>query len=161
MATTKTRLEVITANPADTRRRAASLAKILPGKIIVHLTGGIGVGKTTFVQGLFAALGVLGEITSPSFALVNSFSGTKGRILVHVDCYRCEQPEEWLAAGIAEIMDQAEITVIEWPERAAGLPPADIVITLTDLAKFSRRLELHATSTLGKKIVTKYASSYA
>jgi len=100
------------AEPEDTRRLGAALAAVFrPGDLVV-LDGPLGAGKTVFVQGLAAGLGVRDRVTSPTFVIARVYSG--GRIpLVHVDAYRL--------SGIDEIDDldldasaQDSVTVVEW-----------------------------------------------
>ncbi|MBR2355718.1 MAG: tRNA (adenosine(37)-N6)-threonylcarbamoyltransferase complex ATPase subunit type 1 TsaE, partial [Kiritimatiellae bacterium] len=76
------------------RRLAAELG---PGDVVC-LEGDLGAGKTTFVQGLAAAMGVGGRVISPTFCLVSEHRGG-GRLLVHMDLYRLRGEEDVLSVG--------------------------------------------------------------
>ena len=88
---------------------------------VIALHGELGSGKTTFVKGLAAALGVPDLVTSPSFSLVNEY---EGRVrLFHVDLYRLQGPQEVELLDLETILAAGGITVIEWAERGEGLLP--------------------------------------
>lgn len=101
------------------RRLAAELR---PGDVVC-LEGDLGAGKTTFTQGLAAALGVDGRVTSPTFCLVQEHRGG-GAYLVHMDLYRLRGEDDVLAVGWEDYLADGAILVVEWPERAGGLIPA-------------------------------------
>ena len=109
----------------DTRALAAELAPLArPGDLIL-LAGGLGAGKTAFVQGLARGLGVADPVTSPAFVLVRSY---EGRIpLVHLDVYRLDHLQEVLDLGIAELLDDDGVTVIEWGDVVVPALPADFL----------------------------------
>jgi tRNA threonylcarbamoyladenosine biosynthesis protein TsaE len=85
---------------------------------VIALHGTLGSGKTTFVKGLAAALGVRDLVTSPSFSLVNEYEGHLQ--LFHVDLYRLQGPRE---LDLDPVLSAGGITVIEWAERGEGLLP--------------------------------------
>ncbi len=103
------------------RRLAADL---LPGAVVC-LDGDLGAGKTTFVQGLAAALGVRGRVTSPTLCLVQGHGSADGRLLVHRDLYRLASEDDVLAIGWEDYLSRGAILAVEWPERAGSLIPAD------------------------------------
>lgn len=115
----------------------------LPRPIIVTLEGDLGAGKTTLARALCAGLGVenLEAVTSPTFSLVQQYDAARGQV-VHVDLYRLRSDAELDALGWDEIVSNAPVLLIEWPERAlASLPAGVIGITLThDPSDPQRRL---------------------
>jgi len=118
---------VETRSPAETRELAAALFRELPGRRVYALSGELGSGKTCFVQGLAAALGVEQAVTSPTYTLVNEYD-TPSLRLAHMDLYRIREPDEALDFGLDEYLDDPDVlTVIEWAERAGALLPRHAV----------------------------------
>lgn len=95
-------------------------AELKPGDVVC-LEGELGAGKTTFTQGLAAAMGVSGRVTSPTFCIVQEHAGA--RFLVHMDLYRLHGEDDVLAIGWEDYLSQGAILVVEWPERAGSLVP--------------------------------------
>src|SRR6185437_5122949 len=86
-----------------------------PG-FVIALSGDLGAGKTQLVKGIARGLGITSRVYSPTFTLVNVYSG--GRlILFHLDLYRLETREQILSAGIEEYLNPDGVAVIEWAER--------------------------------------------
>ena len=130
------------ASPARTRRLAARLGRVLQVGDVIALSGPLGAGKTTFVQGLAEGLGVPAErhVASPTFALVNEHPGRVD--LVHVDFYRIRSPAELPELGIEEAYDRAA-TAIEWAERFPDWLPEDTLHVLLEMEGGGTRI-LHA-----------------
>lgn len=93
--------------------------------MVVRLHGDLGAGKTTWLQGLVAALGSGEAVTSPTFALLHEYRA--GRLAVfHWDLYRLGADTDWTLLDLPEHLPAgAALTVIEWPERYPGPWPAD------------------------------------
>ena len=112
---------------AETEAFARALGVLCRGGERFALTGEMGAGKTTFVRGLAAGLGIEShEISSPTFTLIHVHEGQgeeahSQRCLVHVDAYRLEDPSELEDLGWSEILqDQRNVVVVEWPQKIAG-----------------------------------------
>ena len=119
-------LRVRTESPADTHALAAALALVLQAGDLVLLFGDLGAGKTTFVQGFCAALGVQDRITSPTFTLMHVYHS--GHLTIyHFDFYRLQTVEQIAALGAQEYFEGEGICLIEWPERALPLLPPHAV----------------------------------
>ena len=122
-------------------------AELKPGDVVC-LEGDLGAGKTTFTQGLAAALGVPGRVTSPTFCIVQehrrqSTAADGNRLLVHMDLYRLHGEDDVIAIGWEDYLAEGAILVVEWPERAGTLIPAEakhVVFTHLD-GEESRRIE--------------------
>ncbi len=96
---------------------------------VVGLSGDLGVGKTAFVKELAKLLGVGGEITSPTFVIMKSYtipSHAVLRKLTHIDAYRIESDDEIRVLGFTQLIkDPTRLICIEWPEKIQNLMPAD------------------------------------
>ena len=100
----------------------AALGRGWPSGSVVWLEGALGAGKTTLARAIAAGRGIVGEATSPTYALVHHYEGPRGPIY-HLDCYRLRHPEE--AADLDwETLAAADLLLIEWPERAGAWAPA-------------------------------------
>ena len=116
---------VQTNSPEETWELAAGLAAELGAGTVIALHGDLGAGKTCFIQGLAAALGIDEPITSPTYTLIGEYEGRLP--LHHIDLYRLSGPVEALGLGLEEYFDVNGITAIEWAERAEGLLPPDLL----------------------------------
>jgi tRNA threonylcarbamoyladenosine biosynthesis protein TsaE len=112
---------LVTFSGEETEQAAAAFARLLPPDTVLALAGDLGAGKTTFVRGLVRGLGVTGDITSPSFALLNVHQGD--RQVFHVDAYRLTRPEGFDELLIWEFARSPWNVLVEWPERVAGRLP--------------------------------------
>jgi tRNA threonylcarbamoyladenosine biosynthesis protein TsaE len=116
-------VRALTRGVDQTRGLASALGELVrPGDLIV-LVGGLGAGKTAFAQGVGAGLGIVDTITSPTFALVQSYSGRLE--MHHLDVYRLEQVNEALDLGLAELLDDDAVVLIEWGDTIAPVLPHD------------------------------------
>lgn len=116
-------LSVLCPDVAATRDLAGRLAGLLrPGDVLL-IDGDLGAGKTTFVQGLAAALGVGATVTSPTFTLMNVYPTSCGFDLVHVDVYRLERLSQVVDLALAEMLEDGAVVVVEWGARAAAALP--------------------------------------
>lgn len=104
---------------------AARLARELRPGDVICLEGDLGAGKTTFTQGLAAALKVKGRVTSPTFCLVQEHQGEQ--LLVHMDLYRLNDENDVLSIGWEDYLSRGAILAVEWPERAGSLIPEDAI----------------------------------
>lgn len=116
---------VETNTPEETWQLAADLADALEPGTVIALHGDLGAGKTCFIQGFAAALGIDEPITSPTYTLIGEYEGRLP--LHHIDLYRLTGPDEALGLGLEEYFDVNGITAIEWAERAEGLLPDDVL----------------------------------
>src|SRR6184192_3012551 len=88
------RAGVTTTSAAETQALATELAAVLPPESTLALHGDLGVGKTTFVQGLARGFGIRVSVTSPTFTIFNLYRGEKTTALIHLDAYRLESARE-------------------------------------------------------------------
>lgn len=111
-------VSIVSSSDRQTRKVGRELAKHLKGGEILALFGALGSGKTTFVKGLAAGLGIGQKITSPSFLAARRYRA-RGKWLHHFDLYRLRRGRELSEFGFEEIIrDPKNIVIIEWPEKA-------------------------------------------
>jgi tRNA threonylcarbamoyladenosine biosynthesis protein TsaE len=136
------------ADEAATLAFGAQMAQALVPGLTFYLVGDLGAGKTTLVRGMLRALGFSGRVKSPTYTLAESYN-LPAFELYHFDLYRMHDPREWLDAGFRDVSDGRVVSLIEWPDKAAGwLPAPDVLIRLT-IADDAREIECEAVSTRG------------
>lgn len=120
---------VVTASPEETRELGARFAAALPPDVTLALHGDLGVGKTTFVQGLALGFGLPGAVTSPTFNILHLYrapaSAQGTRTLAHLDAYRLENAHQVAELMLDDILISPYCLAVEWPERIAAWLPAD------------------------------------
>jgi tRNA threonylcarbamoyladenosine biosynthesis protein TsaE len=125
----------------ETWRLAAEVADTLVPGTVLALHGELGAGKTTFVQGMGWALGVRRLMTSPTFTLVSEYDTPRFK-LVHMDLYRINDPDELLALGFCEYLENGAVVAVEWPERAGDLIPQDALHVRINLGQEGETREI-------------------
>jgi tRNA threonylcarbamoyladenosine biosynthesis protein TsaE len=123
------RAGVTTASAAETQALAAAFAAALPPDATLALHGDLGVGKTTFVQGLARGFGVTEPVTSPTFTIFTLHRGA--RTLVHLDAYRLNRAAQLDSLMLEDFLTSPYCLAVEWPEHiAAWLPPTTLHLDL-------------------------------
>lgn len=130
-----------TGSEDETAALAAAFAAALPPGAVVLLTGDLGAGKTAFVRGMAAGLGIdPGEVSSPTFTLVQEYRG-RGATLFHVDLYRLEGREAD-DLGLDELASGGAVVAIEWAEKLPEPIPGAIAVTIADLGGERREIRI-------------------
>ena len=112
-------MEFISHSPAETESLGERWGREAQRGLVIALSGDLGAGKTQLVRGFARGLGVATRVHSPTFTLVNEYSG--GRLkLFHLDLYRLETRAQIHSAGIEEFLQPDGVAVIEWAERVFG-----------------------------------------
>jgi len=127
---------------------AAEVAAALPVAGVVAVHGTMGAGKTTLIRAMLQEWGTEEEGASPTFGLVHhhtvSRQGEPCQVR-HMDLYRLEHEEEAERAGIADMLLEDVLTLVEWPERVPGLMPDDAhLLQIEELADGTRQCILSA-----------------
>ncbi len=122
-------LTVVTSAPEETEKLAKDIADIVYEGLVICLDGDLGAGKTLFIRSLAKALGVSGEVTSPTFNLMNIYdTDRKNFKIYHFDLYRLETSEELEEIGFYEYAEEPEgMVVIEWSDKFPEDIPDDIL----------------------------------
>lgn len=114
---------------------------VLNAKVIAF-HGEMGAGKTTFIHVLCDVKQVKDVVGSPTYSIINEYKTNEGK-LFHIDLYRLEGLDEVVGAGVEECLYSGNICLVEWPERAAAIFPADTVHVYLDVVdEFTRRIRI-------------------
>ena len=134
--------EYRTRSVQETEQLASEFAKELKRGDVIAFTGGMGAGKTAFVRGLAKGLGVSGEVSSPTYAIVNEYRGNPA--LYHFDMYRVGSPEDLFTTGSYDYLDDGEsILAVEWSENITdSLPEQTIYVNITPLSESERKIQI-------------------
>ena len=135
--------QYITHSENETKALAAKFAKMVRQthhKVkVIALTGELGAGKTTFVQGFAKGLGIKDKIISPTFVLIRQHKMENNQVLYHIDLYRLEGKIDIKQLGIAELLNSDNLVLIEWAEKIKkDLPKKTIKINLEKLNENDR-----------------------
>ena len=117
-----------------------NLGKTLNGGEVVAFRGDLGSGKTCFTSGLAKGLGYKGDVTSPTFALINEYLG--GRLpLYHFDMYRISSWDELYSCGFFEYIEVGGVVAAEWSENIeSALPDNTIYVEFEKTGENSRKI---------------------
>jgi len=114
-------VKVLSKSPEETSEIGKIMGGILTGGDIVALSGTLGAGKSVIARGILRALGVEGDIPSPSFVLVAQYEGVVP--VNHIDLYRLMSPEEALGLGLEDLLGGDSVSVMEWADKIESLLP--------------------------------------
>ena len=104
----------------------------------------MGAGKTTLIKALATEFGVIDQVSSPTFGIVNEYSSAQGTAIYHFDFYRLDDPTEALDIGIEEYFYSGDYCWIEWPEKIAEFIPDNfLLIRIQTDGDQSRTITLH------------------
>ncbi len=110
----------------------ASQIGISKNAFVLLLSGDLGAGKTTFIQGFLRGLGIGKKITSPTFVLIKTYKLKNlktYKLIHHIDCYRIHKPKDIKGISIKEILKNPQnIVLIEWPERIRRILPKNVIM---------------------------------
>lgn len=121
---------------------AKEFAKTIKAPKIIVLSGDLGAGKTTFTKGFAEGLGVPEIITSPTFTLLNEYSGKER--MYHFDMYRLSSKEEAYELGFEDYFKKNDgIVLVEWAENVEGLfSPPYTKITIEKISDNEREIKI-------------------
>ncbi len=152
--------DVRLSTPEATDALGAALAAALPaeGRMVVHLEGDLGAGKSSLARALLRALGARGALRSPTYTLVERHPLNEGEA-AHLDLYRIADPEELEYLALDELEAGCRLWLVEWPARGGSrLPAADLSLRLAPEGG-GRRAQLRAHSPSGQRWLAALAPS--
>jgi tRNA threonylcarbamoyladenosine biosynthesis protein TsaE len=149
-------LEFVSRSPEQTRRLGIRLGSLLMGGDVLCLSGDLGSGKTTLVQGIAQGWGSLDSVSSPTFVIVNDYHRPAGDHLYHMDAYRLENARQAEDLDIIYMQENGAM-VVEWPERIrAALPEEYLWVDLRFLADEQRGMVMHAQGSHYEQLLAEF-----
>lgn len=132
----------ISDSAAQTEDFACKFADSVDSGIVIAMKGDLGAGKTCFTRGFAKGMGFLGDVNSPTFAIVNEYLG--GRLpIYHFDMYRVSGWEDLYSTGYFEYMESGGVLIIEWSENIESALPEDVVIvTIEKIDEQKRKISV-------------------
>lgn len=116
-------MEYLSHSPEETEQLGEQLGRTLhPGSVVAY-RGDLGMGKTAFTRGLARGLGCTCRVTSPTFTIVNEYSGALP--LFHFDMYRLDSSDELFDIGWEDYLSRGGVCAVEWSERVEDALPDD------------------------------------
>lgn len=138
-------MDILTQSAKDTQNLGHKIGASLTGGEVIALTGNLGAGKTTFVQGVAQGLGIDDRVTSPTFILMKSYSNPS-LTLYHLDMYRLEDnfDEEVRGLGLKDIWGKPDtVVIIEWADKIKHLLPTNTrFINIQNMGEDKRKFSL-------------------
>jgi tRNA threonylcarbamoyladenosine biosynthesis protein TsaE len=129
------------AAPEETVELGKRIGSLLPAGAVMSLEGGLGTGKTLLAKGICAGLGVRDEVVSPSFILVEEYSGDLP--VLHFDLYRLELVQEVLDIGLLDVMNGGNVVIVEWGDRLPeGMLQPDVRVLLRITGELEREIAI-------------------
>lgn len=131
-------LNIVSHSEQETAELAKRLATSFKPRDVLVLSGPLGSGKTVFVRGLAAGIGIkMEDVSSPSFTIMNEYKGN--RDLYHFDLYRINDPFELYEAGWDEYLNRDGLIVVEWGEKAGDFLPSRYYLLEFEILKEHER----------------------
>jgi tRNA threonylcarbamoyladenosine biosynthesis protein TsaE len=145
-------LSFLTNDANETALLGEKLAKIVRSGDLIFLQGDLGSGKTTYMRGFLRGLNFTGKVKSPSYTLLEQYE--LELTINHFDLYRFKDQREWDDAGFCEFINNNDVNVIEWPEKADDvIPISDLTIFFTFLDEKKRKIVFEGNSSRGRKCI--------
>ena len=145
-------LSFFTKHFEETALLGEKLAKIVSPGDLIFLQGDLGSGKTTYMRGFLRGLDFMGKVKSPSYTLLEQYY--LKLTINHFDLYRFKDQNEWEDAGFNEFMNNTDVNVIEWPEKAINvIPQSDLTVGFSYKNEDSRNISIISNTLRGKECI--------
>lgn len=119
-------MEILVENEDKLKEAAQSIIKLAENEKIFLFQGEMGAGKTTLIKSLCSELGMLENVSSPTYSLVNEYVYPHGKIY-HFDFFRIKNESEAYDLGFEEYLSSGDYCFIEWPEMIPNLWPQNFL----------------------------------
>jgi len=134
-------LETISYDLSELKTVASSLINAAQNEKIWVFQGPMGAGKTTLIKAIAQELGVIDQVSSPTFGIVNHYENKERNTFYHFDFYRIEDPTEALDIGIEEYFYSGNHCWLEWAEKIKDFLPEDFfLIKIESISDFKRQV---------------------
>lgn len=138
-------MQFLTTTPEQTEALGERLAAALHGGEIIAYRGELGAGKTAFTRGLARGLGISMRVTSPTYTIVNEYTG--GRLpLFHFDMYRLHDADDLFDIGWEDYLERGGVCAVEWSENVAEAMTGAITVAIEKTADDARRITIEGGS---------------
>lgn len=135
--------EYVTNSYEQTVELGAAIAKELPVGGVVAFVGGLGMGKTAFTTGLAKGLGIDADVSSPTFAICNTYIGGENT-LYHYDMYRVDGWDDLYSTGFFDFLETDAYIAVEWSENIYGALPEDsTIVEIEKLSDNARKFKIY------------------
>ena len=135
--------ELILTSVVQTFNFAKNFANVVKQGDFVALFGNLGAGKTVFVKGLCEGLGFLGDVTSPTFSIINEYRLKKGGLIVHCDMYRVTTEDDLVSVGFFDYVNKNNVVITEWSENIVNfLPDNFFKVSLNVVSECERLIKI-------------------
>ena len=135
--------QFVVSDPHQLSTLARTIITIAGSHRVWLFKGELGAGKTTLIQAICQAKGVVDPVTSPTYTLVHEYRNVQGEAFYHFDFYRLKEVNEALDIGCDEYFDSDHLCLIEWPDVVADiLPEQHITISILVQPDQSRLIKI-------------------
>jgi len=134
-------LEKISSSPEVTESIGINFANKVSKGDIIRVNGDLGAGKTTFIKGILKGFGYKGNVSSPTYTLINEYDSIYK--VIHIDCYRENSINRWMDIGIIDYLNAENVVIIEWAEYIDSiLPENTISIDISHVSELKRKIQI-------------------
>ena len=138
-------MQYFTNSAEETERLGQRLGETLRGGEVVAYLGELGAGKTAFTRGLARGLGISMRVTSPTYTIVNEYTG--GRLpLFHFDMYRLGSEEELFDIGWEDYLARGGVCAVEWSENVSGAMEGAITVRIEKTSDEGRKITIEGSA---------------
>lgn len=138
-------MQYFTNSAEETERLGQRLGETLRGGEVVAYLGELGAGKTAFTRGLARGLGISMRVTSPTYTIVNEYTG--GRLpLFHFDMYRLGSSDELFDIGWEDYLARGGVCAVEWSENVSGAMEDAITVRIEKTSDEGRKITIEGSA---------------